>query len=97
MRRRVAWRPRCCAATTPMEPEVVEIMLKYMTEEFGNAGSRTHEYGLRAKKAVELGATMLEVGIAYGDPSADGPAIQKANLRAMAAKANTEVAVLSDT
>jgi cysteine desulfurase len=43
-----------CAATTPMEPEVVEIMLKYMTEEFGNAGSRTHEYGLRAKKAVEL-------------------------------------------
>lgn len=46
-----------------------------------------------AKKAVELGATMLEVGIAYGDPSADGPAIQKANLRAMAAKANTEVAL----
>jgi tryptophan synthase alpha chain len=46
-----------------------------------------------AKKAVELGATMLEVGIAYGDPSADGPAIQKANLRAMAAKANTEAAL----
>jgi len=46
-----------------------------------------------AKKAIELGATMLEVGIAYGDPSADGPAIQKANLRAMAAKADTGVAL----
>ncbi len=46
-----------------------------------------------AKKAVELGATMLEVGIAYGDPSADGPAIQKANLRAMESKANTAVAL----
>lgn len=45
-----------------------------------------------AKKAIELGATMLEVGIAYGDPSADGPAIQKANLRAMAAEAHTEAA-----
>lgn len=45
-----------------------------------------------AKKAIELGATMLEVGIAYGDPSADGPAIQKANLRAMAAQAHTEAA-----
>ena len=45
-----------------------------------------------AKKAVELGATMLEVGIAYGDPSADGPAIQRANLRAIAAKATTPVA-----
>ncbi len=43
-----------CAATTPMEPEVVQLMLKYMTEEFGNAGSRTHAFGLRAKKAVEF-------------------------------------------
>ena len=46
-----------------------------------------------AKKAIELGATMLEVGIAYGDPSADGPAIQRANLRAIAAKATTPVAL----
>lgn len=36
-----------------MEPLVREAMLKYMTEEFGNAGSRTHEFGLRAKQAVQ--------------------------------------------
>ncbi len=41
-----------CNATTPMAFEVHEAMLKYMTEEFGNAGSRTHEFGQRAKKAV---------------------------------------------
>lgn len=40
-------------ATTPMEPEVIDIVLHFMREEFGNAGSRTHEFGLAAKKAVE--------------------------------------------
>lgn len=43
-----------CSATTPIDPEVMKIVLHYMEVEFGNAGSRTHEYGLRAKKAVEL-------------------------------------------
>jgi cysteine desulfurase len=42
-----------CNATTPMEALVREAVLKYMTEEFGNAGSRTHEFGLRAKQAVQ--------------------------------------------
>lgn len=41
------------AATTPVDPEVAELMRYYMVEEFGNAGSRTHEYGTRAKKAVQ--------------------------------------------
>lgn len=42
-----------CNATTPLEPEVREIMLRYFTEDFGNEGSRTHEYGARAKQAVQ--------------------------------------------
>ena len=42
-----------CNATTPVEPKVQEEVFRYMAEEFGNAGSRTHEYGVRAKKAVE--------------------------------------------
>jgi cysteine desulfurase len=42
-----------CAATTPIEPEVRDLVLRYMVEEFGNAGSRTHEHGTRAKRAVE--------------------------------------------
>ena len=41
------------AATSPVLPEVAEIVLHHLTEEFGNAGSRTHALGTRAKKAVE--------------------------------------------
>lgn len=41
------------AATTPVDPVVADLMRYYMVEEFGNAGSRTHEYGTRAKKAVQ--------------------------------------------
>jgi cysteine desulfurase len=43
-----------CNATTPLEPQVREAMLTYLTEEFGNAGSRTHEFGLQAKQAVQV-------------------------------------------
>ena len=42
-----------CNATTPIEPRVRDAVLRYMDIEFGNAGSRTHEYGLRAKQAVQ--------------------------------------------
>jgi cysteine desulfurase len=41
------------AATTPVLPEVAAVVQHYMLVEFGNASSRTHEYGLAAKKAVE--------------------------------------------
>ena len=41
-------------ATTPVLPEVAELVLKMMVEEFGNAGSRTHEFGVNAKKVVEI-------------------------------------------
>lgn len=43
-----------CNATTPIEPAVLELMQRYLAEEFGNEGSRTHEYGARAKQAVQL-------------------------------------------
>lgn len=42
-----------CNATTPIDPGVEEDFLKFLREEFGNAGSRTHEYGTRAKQAVQ--------------------------------------------
>jgi cysteine desulfurase len=41
------------AATTPPDPRVVDLMQRYLTGEFGNAGSRTHEYGDAARRAVE--------------------------------------------
>ena len=41
-------------ATTPVLPEVADLVYKMMVDEFGNAGSRTHEFGVAAKRAVEL-------------------------------------------
>src|SRR5438094_359661 len=40
-------------STTPLDPRVFETMRPYFLEEVGNAGSRTHVYGQRAKEAVE--------------------------------------------
>lgn len=42
-----------CNATTPAEPEVRDVLLHYLAEEYGNEGSRTHEFGARAKQAVQ--------------------------------------------
>lgn len=42
-----------CNATSPIEPDVAKIVSHFLNEEIGNAGSRTHEYGLKAKKAVQ--------------------------------------------
>jgi cysteine desulfurase len=40
-------------ATTPVDPEVAEFVTYLMRDEYGNAGSRTHEFGLRAKRIVQ--------------------------------------------
>jgi cysteine desulfurase len=42
-----------CAATTPLDARVRAEMLRYFDDEHGNAGSRTHTWGQRARAAVE--------------------------------------------
>ena len=41
------------SATTPIDPRVVDKMIPYLREQFGNPASRSHSYGWDAERAVE--------------------------------------------
>jgi cysteine desulfurase len=78
------------AATTPMDPRVVEAMLPYFSEEFGNPSS-VHGYGQRAETALEnarqlmaelLGAQPEEVIFTSGGTESDNLALRGAALAA---------------
>ncbi|WP_088285795.1 IscS subfamily cysteine desulfurase [Ideonella sp. A 288] len=42
------------AATTPVDPRVVQVMVPWLSEQFGNPASRSHAYGWAAEEAVEI-------------------------------------------
>ena len=46
-------------ATTPVDPRVLQAMLPYFSEEFGNPASKQHRWGWRANDAVERGRAQV--------------------------------------
>jgi len=53
-------------ATTPMDPRVLDKMLPYLTEQYGNPHSRTHAYGWEAEDAVDVARTHVAELIGAG-------------------------------
>src|SRR5687768_15830382 len=46
-------------ATTRCDPRVVDAMLPYFSEEYGNASSRSHRYGMAAREATEAARSQV--------------------------------------
>ncbi|MBX7096229.1 MAG: IscS subfamily cysteine desulfurase [Myxococcaceae bacterium] len=54
-------------ATTPLDPRVLDAMLPYLKDDFGNAASRNHVFGWKAEAAVELARKQVAALIGGSD------------------------------
>ncbi len=55
-----------CAASAPIDPRVTDLVLRLMGSDYGNAGSRSHPFGQRARKAVEQARGQIADAVAAG-------------------------------
>ena len=56
------------SATTPVDPRVVDTMIPYFTEHFGNAASRNHPFGWKAEEAIDYAREQVAQLIGASSP-----------------------------
>jgi cysteine desulfurase len=91
-------------ATTPVDPRVLEAMLPYFVEQFGNPASRQHRWGWKAQEAVDraraqvaglIGASANEIVFTSGATESNNLAIKGA-AHALRARGNHIITVATE-